>query len=149
MKIILRGAMIGVVIGIIVSILNSYMFAEGVYYPMSPYSTSGAYFYEHLSETTTFVIALIVWSLIGIVSVLAGKIFMKEDWSILKMTATHFGTLFIFFLPLSILGGWYPLKLSAILSFIIIFIIIYFVIWAILLTINMYRIKRINNELKS
>lgn len=147
MNMILRGAKVGVIVGIIVSIINSYLFAEGVYYPMSPYSTSGAYFYAHVSETTTFIIALIVWALIGIVSIFAGQIFLKEDWSIFKMTATHFITMFIFFLPLSILGGWYPLKLGAILSFIIIFTIIYIIIWTTLLTINILRIKKINNEL--
>lgn len=147
MKMTLRGAKIGVIVGIIVSIVNSYIFAEGVYYPMSPYSTSGAYFYAHISETTTFIIALTVWALMGIVSIFSGLIFLKEDWSILKMTVTHFITMFIFFLPLSIVGGWYPLKLGAILSFIVIFIIIYIIIWTILLTINMLRIKKINNEL--
>lgn len=147
MRTIIWGAMVGIIIGLVISIINSYVFASGVYYPMSPYSTSGAYFYEHISETTTFVIALFVWSLIGIVSILAGKIYLKENWSILKMTVTHFVTIFIFFLPLSILGGWYPLNKGAILSFIIIFIIIYVIIWATLLTINRLRIERINKEL--
>lgn len=149
MKNISRGAMIGVMIGLVISIINSYVFAGGVYYPMSPYSASGSYFYAHTSETTTFIIALAVWSLIGVVSTLAGKIFVKEDWSIFKMTITHFFTIFVFFLPLSILGGWYPLNAGAIISFIIIFIIIYILIWAVLLTINMFRIKKINKELNS
>lgn len=149
MRKILQGAKIGVLIGLVISIVNSYVFASGIYYPMSPYSSSGSYFYSHLSETTVFIIALIVWALIGIVSVIAGKIFLKEDWSIFKMTATHFVMLFILFLPLSILGGWYPLNLRAIASFIIIFIIVYVLLWTTLLTINIIRINRINKELNN
>ena|SRR5699024_6749910 len=149
MKLIGRGATMGVILGLIISIVNSYVFAAGVYYPMSPFSTSGAFFYERLSETTTFIIALLVWALVGIVSIFAGKIYSIETWSIAKMTVVHLLTMFIFFLPLSIIGGWYPLKTSAILSFIIIFIIIYFIIWATLLLINIYRIKKINHKLNN
>lgn len=149
MKMLLRGVAIGIIIGLVNSVFFSYVFANGVYYPMSPTSTSGAYFYSHFSETTTFIIALICWSLIGIGFTLARKIFQKEDWSILQMTVTHFATVLVFFLPLSIISGWYPLNVKAIIFFLIMFVIIYVIIWAIMLTINIYRIKVINEKLNN
>lgn len=147
MKLIVRGAMVGVIIGLVNSIVFSYLFANGEYYPMSPHSTSGSYFYEHLTETTIFIIALLSWALLGVGFAIAGKIFQKEDWTILKMTVTHFATVLVFFLPLSIVSGWYPLKTNAIILFLVLFVVIYVLIWIVMLTINMLRIKKINSQL--
>lgn len=147
MKIVVRGAMIGLLIGLVISIFYSYVFAAGEYYPMSPYSSSGQFFYSHVSETTTFIIALISWALIGVGFTLAAKVYQRDDWSIYKMTLIHFAIVLIFFLPLSVLSGWYPLQLGAILSFLIIFVIVYVLIWIISFVINSYRINKINSKL--
>lgn len=147
MKLIVRGTVIGVFVGLIISMIHSYIFADGLYYPMSPYSGSGEFFYRHLTETSVLIIALMCWALIGIGFILAGKVFQKEDWSIFKMTITHFVTVIVFFLPLSIISGWYPLEKNAIIFFLILFIIIYTLIWGIMLVINMLHIKKINNKL--
>lgn len=148
MKLILRGANVGVFVGLFMSIVHSFIFADGKYYPMSPVSGSGKLFYEYLTETTVFIIALICWALIGVGFILAGKVFQKEDWSIFKMTALHFVTVIVFFLPLSIISGWYPLQKNAIILFLVMFVIIYTLIWVIMLAINMSRIKKINSKLK-
>src|SRR5699024_4731283 len=131
------------------SITMSYIFAEGIYYPMSPESLTGEYFYSQLSETTTFIIALISWSLIGIGFTLANQVYRNEQWSTLKMTIIHFFFVVIFFFPLSVLSGWYPLTIQSFLSFVIIFIIIYTVIWIISYFINHLRIKKINEQLNN
>lgn len=147
MKMVIRGSIIGVFVGLCISIAMSYIFASGEYYPMSPDSTSGEYFYSQLSETSTFIIALISWALIGIGFTLAGQVFRNEQWSTLKMTIIHLFVVIAFFFPLSVLSGWYPLTLKAFLSFIIIFIMIYAFFWLIMFFINHQRVKNINRQL--
>jgi|SRR5690625_528659 len=149
MKMIIRGSVIGVFVGLGISIIMSYIFASGKYYPMSPHSMSGEYFYSQLSETTTFIIALASWALIGNGFNLASQVFRHEQWSNLKMTIIHLFIVIAFFFPLSVLSGWYPLTLKAFLSFVTLFIIIYTVIWIIMYFINHRRIKEINRQLNS
>src|SRR5690625_7612954 len=95
MRTIFHGMLLGISIGLVISIIFSYVFAGGDYYPMSPSSTSGAYFYKQFSETTVLLIALICWSLIGIGFTFAGKIFQKENWAIWQMTIVHFLTVIL------------------------------------------------------
>lgn len=147
MKLVIRGATVGMIVGLIISIFYSYVFADGVYYPMSPYSSSGQFLYKNVSETTTFIIALISWALMGVGFTFAAKVYQRDEWSIFKMTLIHFVILLVFFLPLSVISGWYPLTLGAILSFVLIFIIVYAFIWFISFLINMYRINKINSKL--
>lgn len=148
MKTIIRGIVIGVFVGLVISIIHSYLFGGGYYYPMSPNSGSGNFLYQHVSETTVFIIALLCWSLIGTMFTVSSKIFQKENWSVLKMTTAHFSIVIIFFLPLSMLSGWYPFKLQSILMFIVIFLIIYAFIWCLMFFISFIRIKKINRKLK-
>lgn len=147
MRLIFQGASMGMFIGLICSISMSYAFGDGAYYPMSTYSATGSYFYNHLSEPTILIIALISWALIGIGFVFAGKIFEHERWSTLKMTVIHFCVVILFFFPLSILSGWYPLNLKAFLSFVTIFVVIYIILWIILFFVNEQRVKAINRQL--
>ncbi|WP_301335842.1 DUF3021 family protein [Staphylococcus sp. NAM3COL9] len=49
--------------------------------------------------------------------------------SIFKKTAIHFSVMLIVMFPLTILAGWFPLRISIIIVFIIIYTITYFIIW--------------------
>jgi|SRR5690625_4142095 len=147
MRFIFQGASIGMFIGLICSISMSYVFGDGAYYPMSTYSATGSFFYKHLSEPTILIIALISWALIGIGFTLASKIFEHERWSTLKMTFIHFCVVILFFFPLSILSGWYPLNIKSFLTFVIMFLIIYITLWVILFFVNEQRVKAINRQL--
>ena len=148
MKQMLRGAVVGILIGLIISLFYSYVLASGEYFPMSPYSSSGKFLYSHVSEATVFVIALTSWALIGVGFSLAAKVYQREDWSIYKMTVTHFAIVVMFFMPLSVISGWYPLQFGAILSFLIILLVVYVLIWITSFLINTYRINKINSKLE-
>lgn len=147
MKMIRQGATIGLVIGLVISVLMSFMFGDGQYYPMAPNSSAAIFYGKYVSDLMIFVIALVCWILIGVLFTLVGKVFMKEEWTIFQMAAAHFLLVCIFFFPLSIASGWYPLTMGGIIQFFIIFLIVYIVIWVIMFTKNYLYIKRINEKL--
>ncbi|WP_313093954.1 DUF3021 domain-containing protein [Streptococcus parasuis] len=146
MKKYILSASLGVSIGTIISITTSSIFGQGTYLPLNPLSTMGAYYVEHFNQPTVMLICVLTWASIGILFQLADKIF-EQDWSLLRMTATHFCITALGFTPLGIVAGWFPVKLGALLLFWPIFVLVY----ALLFFLN-YRkmdryIKDINSDL--
>ncbi|HFH9838146.1 TPA: DUF3021 domain-containing protein [Streptococcus suis] len=136
----------GIAIGSLISIVMAGLFGEGYYLPVNPYSTMGAYYLSTFNQVTVMFICVLIWAAIGLLFQLAERIF-EQEWSLLRMTATHFSITALVFTPLGILAGWFPVKLGALLFFWLIFILVY----ALLFFIN-YRkmerhIKEINGRL--
>ena len=124
MKKYILSASLGVSIGTIISIIISSIFGQGTYLPLNPLSTMGAYYVEHFNQPTVMLICVLTWASIGILFQLADKIF-EQDWSLLRMTATHFCITALGFTPLGILAGWFPLNLGSLLLFWLIFVLLY------------------------
>ncbi|HEL2412212.1 TPA: DUF3021 domain-containing protein [Streptococcus suis] len=124
MKKYILSASLGIAIGTIISIISSAVFGQGTYLPLNPFSTMGAYYVEHFNQPTVMLICVAIWAAIGILFQLADKIF-EQDWSLLRMIATHFCITALGFTPLGILAGWFPVKLGALLLFWLIFVLIY------------------------
>ncbi|MGR4072220.1 DUF3021 domain-containing protein [Streptococcus parasuis] len=124
MKKYLLSASLGIAIGTIISIITSAVFGQGTYLPLNPFSTMGAYYLSNFNQVTVMFICVLTWATIGILFQLAEKIF-EQDWSLLRMTATHFGTTVLGFTPLAILAGWFPVNLAGLLFFWLLFILIY------------------------
>ena len=97
----------------------------------------GAYYLSNFSQVTVMLICVAIWATIGILFQLADKIF-EQDWSLLRMTATHFGFTVLGFTPLGILAGWFPVKLGALLFFWLIFVLVY----ALLFFLNYRKMER-------
>ena len=146
MKKYILSASLGVSIGTIISIITSSIFGQGAYLPLNSFSTMGAYYVEHFNQPTVMLICVLTWASIGILFQLADKIF-EQDWSLLRMTATHFCITALGLTPLGVLAGWFPLNLGSLLFFWLIFVLVY----ALLFFLN-YRkmdryIKDINSDL--
>ncbi|HEM2792704.1 DUF3021 domain-containing protein [Streptococcus suis] len=124
MKKYILSASLGIAIGTIISIITSAVFGQGTYLPLNPFSTMGAYYLSNFNQVTVMLICVAIWAAIGILFQLADKIF-EQDWSLLRMTATHFGITVLGFTPLGILAGWFPVKLGALLFFWFICVLIY------------------------
>ena len=124
MKKYILSASLGVSIGTIISIIISSIFGQGTYLPLNPLSTMGAYYLAHFTQTTVMLICVLTWASIGILFQLADKIF-EQDWSLLRMIATHFCITALGFTPLGILAGWFPLNLGSLLLFWLIFVLLY------------------------
>ncbi|MEG3298593.1 DUF3021 domain-containing protein [Streptococcus suis] len=124
MKKYILSASLGITIGTIISIITSAVFGQGTYFPLNPFSTMGAYYLSNFNQVTVMMICVVIWAAIGLLFQLADKIF-EQDWSLLRMTATHFCITALGFTPLGILAGWFPVKLGALLLFWLIFVLIY------------------------
>ena len=137
-------ASLGVSIGTIISIITSSIFGQGTYLPLNPLSTMGAYYVEHFTQPTVMLICVLTWASIGILFQLADKIF-EQDWSLLRMTATHFCITALGFTPLGILAGWFPLNLGSLLLFWLIFVLLY----ALLFFLNYRKMERYIKDINS
>ncbi|MEB6171143.1 DUF3021 domain-containing protein [Staphylococcus pseudoxylosus] len=144
MKRLFRGTTIGIAIGVIIALIFSSIFARTAFHPVSPVSTMGRFYFEHLNELQIMLISVIIWALIGVSFSFGELIFSSSRKSLLFKTSLHFSLMFIIMLPLAILAGWFPLKLSAVLFFIIIYTVIYFIIWTIETKRNQNDINEIN-----
>ena len=146
MKKYILSASLGVAIGTMISIITSGIFGQGVYLPLNPFSTMGAYYLSHFNQVTVMLICVVIWASIGILFQLADKIF-KQDWSLLRMTATHFGITALGFTPLGILAGWFPVKFVFLLLFWFIFVLIYALLFFKNYRKMEWHIKEINRKL--
>ena len=144
MKKYILSASLGVSIGTIISIITSSIFGQGTYLPLNPLSTMGAYYVEHFNQPTVMLICVLTWASIGILFQLADKIF-EQDWSLLRMTATHFCITALGFTPLGIVAGWFPVKLGALLLFWLIFVLLY----ALLFFLNYRKMERYIKDINS
>ncbi len=144
MKKYILSASLGVSIGTIISIIISSIFGQGTYLPLNPLSTMGAYYVEHFNQPTVMLICVLTWASIGILFQLADKIF-EQDWSLLRMTATHFCITALGFTPLGILAGWFPLNLGSLLLFWLIFVLLY----ALLFFLNYRKMERYIKDINS
>ncbi|HFI0618962.1 TPA: DUF3021 domain-containing protein [Streptococcus suis] len=124
MKKYILSASLGVTIGSLISIIMAGFFGGGYYLPVNPYSTMGAIYLARFSQPMVMLISVLIWGAIGVLFQAADKIF-EQDWSLMRMTATHFLVTAIGFTPLAILAGWFPVNLAGLLFFWLLFILIY------------------------
>ncbi|PHK48713.1 DUF3021 domain-containing protein [Staphylococcus edaphicus] len=147
MKRIFHGVTVGITIGVFISLIFSMLFANSAFHPVSPRSTMGQIYFSHLSELQIMFISVVIWALIGITFSYGALIYTNSRKSLLFKTLIHFCLMFIIMFPLAILAGWFPLKISAIISFIVIYTIVYIIIWGIETRRNQHDINEINDML--
>ncbi|EKU45737.1 DUF3021 family protein [Staphylococcus massiliensis] len=148
MKKILSGSIIGITVGLILSIILSFIKDGSNYYPLSMYSTMGHIYYEHLTEIQVMVLSVFYWAIIGIIFAIGGIIYEK-GYALLKSTVLHFILMLVFFFPVAVLAGWFPISLYWILNFLVMYLIVYTIIWIIIYFYHRKIIYDINKTLSS
>lgn len=138
----------GISIGLTISLIMSVLFGEGAYLPINPLSTFGAYYMENFSNLTIMTFSAVLWGMIGLLFYMASKIF-EQDWSLMRMTLTHFGLTALGFTPLAILAGWFPLSLGHLLTFFIQYVVIYTIIYLVQYRRMKNQVAAINQQLKA
>lgn len=128
MKRYLYSASLGITIGLGISLIMSACFGHGTYLPLNPFSTLGQYYLSHFNLVVVMLISSLIWAAIGLLFQAADQIF-KQDWSLAKMTFTHFLLTAVGFTSLGLLAGWFPINLPWLLFFEGIFIVIYMLIY--------------------
>ncbi|MET3558548.1 putative membrane protein [Streptococcus rupicaprae] len=128
MKKYLTAGTLGIAIGIAISIIMSLIFGDGAYLPVNPVSTMGIYYSERFTPVVVMSIAVVVWFLIGLLFQAADLCF-EQEWSLLRMSATHFIVVSIGFTGLAILAGWFPLTVAGLLFFWLLYVVIYAIVY--------------------
>ncbi|MGT2756636.1 DUF3021 domain-containing protein [Streptococcus ovuberis] len=130
MKKYLTSGTLGIAIGTAISLIMSIIFGDGNYLPVNPFSTMGIYYSERFTPVAIMGIAVVVWFLIGLLFQAADLCF-EQEWSLLRMSATHFIVVSIGFTGLAILAGWFPLTFVGLLFFWLVYIVVYVIIYLI------------------
>ncbi|PNZ68194.1 DUF3021 domain-containing protein [Staphylococcus croceilyticus] len=142
-----RFTSVSLLIGLTCSIFFSYISANGQYYPLSPISTMGRFYYHHFSEATIMIIAILLWLMVGLLFYLTSFIYTYTDWSVTRTTFFHFICSYIGLLPIAVLAGWFTPSLINILIYTFYFVIIYIFIWAFHYWKNKRYVREINERL--
>ncbi|KXT74397.1 hypothetical protein STRDD10_00984 [Streptococcus sp. DD10] len=130
MKRYFTSGMSGILIGLVISIGVSFFVAPS-YMPLNPYSAIGIWMREHhIHGSLVLLYCLLIWFAIGLLFEIGNQLF-RLDYSPLRATIYHYSVTLLGFIPLAILGGWFPLQLGFILSLILEFSIIYLIVWLI------------------
>ncbi len=144
MKTIFSGVTSGIFIGLCISMLFSYLSKSNYYHP-APQAFSN----QFDNEITEMIVSVLIWSAIGIVFSLSSLIFWVTDWSVTKMTVTHFCVDYIGFLPLAIYAKWFPLNSREIIVFSIIYLLIYIIMWFIFMFLAKKEVASLNDKIHS
>lgn len=117
------GAPIGVTISTLLSIIFSYCTGTGTYYPVVS-AFAAACPNEISAVLIQFLVSMLYGAMFG-----AASLIWDTDWSLLKMTVSHFLICALGTFPVAYFMRWMPHKLSGILIYFGIFIAIYILIW--------------------
>ena len=120
----LIGAPIGLAISTIITIVISLTVGDGNYYPVVPQLIINC-----KSEINAVLLQAVCSMLYGAVWSAASVVWEREDWSILRQTATHLAVCSLATFPIAYITQWMKHTTLGILSYFGIFLIIYFIIW--------------------
>lgn len=139
----LIGAPIGVTIGMLITVLISYIYGDGMYYPVAPalIEMSG----NEINAVSLQMICMLFYGAVwGGVSV----IWEKDEWSILRQTLTHLLITSAGTFPFAWLMHWMEHSIVGALGYFGIYFVIYFVIWISQYMAIRKKLKQINQRIR-
>lgn len=139
----LIGFPLGIMISNIITIIVSYSIGKGQYYPVVP-----SLIQQIGNETTAVVVQLVLSGIYGAIWAGSSVIWEIEDWSLLKMTVTHFLINSVATFPVAYYTHWMEHNLAGIAAYFGIFIAIYAGIWVGLFGVWNRRVKQINTKIQ-
>ena len=135
---VLSGASLGICIGFLFALSFSFINQTSYFMPSTPE------FVNHFaSNTLATAVSALLWACMGIVFSVSPLVFGIEQWSITRQTIVHFVITFVFFTPLAILAGWFPLNTFWLIGYTLIFLAMYVLMWLIF----MHRARKEINDL--
>lgn len=140
---IISGAPVGLMISYLITIIISLIIGDGNYHGVVP-----ALVEETGGELKAVIIQTLASMFYGAVWSGASTIFERDDWSLLRQTATHFAIGSLATLPIAYFLRWMPHSLMGFVQYFGIFIVIYAIIWAILYSAAKRNVDQINARVK-
>lgn len=140
---IISGAPVGLMISYLITIIISLIIGDGNYHGVVP-----ALVEETGGELKAVIVQALATMFYGAVWSGASTIFERDDWSLLRQTATHFAIGSLATLPIAYFLRWMPHSLMGFVQYFGIFIVIYAIIWAILYSAAKRNVDQINARVK-
>lgn len=139
----LLGAPIGVTISYLITIIISVIIGDGNYYPVVPAltETCGSEINAVLLQTACSFLYGMAWS--G-----ASVIWEKEQWSLLRMTVTHFLICCIATFPIAYTMQWMPHHFTGMMLYFGILFAVYLFIWILQYQAMKKQIEQINRNIQ-
>jgi predicted MFS family arabinose efflux permease len=120
----LMGFPLGVFLGYTITVAISLIEGGGAYLPVAPQLTR-----EMGSEMNAVLLQYLLAGLLGASTAAGSAVWEMENWSVTRMTATHFLVLSLSMLPIAWFSHWMEHTVTAFLGYFAIFVGIYVVIW--------------------
>ena len=137
------GLPIGLAINFVITIIISLIIGDGNYHAALPAliaATGG--------ELKAVIVQALATMFYGAVWSGASTIFERDDWSLLRQTATHFAIGSLASLPIAYFLRWMPHSLMGFVKYFGIFILIYAIIWLLIYAVTKRNIDQINARVK-
>lgn len=147
-KLLLSGSL-GGNFGLLISLAYNVLAQSPTYYPTNPTSAVGQWLTSHTSVVGALLYSFVLWCVMGVWAEIVSALFQpSERRPLTYRTLKHLLALFVPYLGLGVLAGWFPLNLGAFLSFVVSFLIIYGLIWLVLYLKTKREIQKINQKLR-
>lgn len=138
----IQGGLIGILVGFMLALLFSVWHHASMFMPSSP-----AFIAHFSSQLMATIVSVGLWALMGIVFRVASLlIFTIDRWSITRQTIVHFLVTYVFFTPLAIAAGWFPLG-QFLISYSIEFVLIYIISWLSAMQVARHTVRQLNRLL--
>lgn len=132
----------GVTIGYMITILNSFIWAEGSYYPCVPELTA-----LMGSEINAVLLQAVLCGVLGMGFTGSSVIWEMEDWGLAKQTGIYFLITAVIMMPIAYVARWMEHSVRGISIYFGIFVVIFVVIWAVQYLIIKHNVKKLNESL--
>ncbi len=139
----LFGAPIGLTICILCTIVSSLLIGDGTYYAVSHdlIALCG-------SEINAVLLQSVFGMIYGALYDVSFVIWDMEDWSLLKMTLSHFAFCCVVSFPIAWLMWWMPHSLPGALCYFAFFFVIYAALWLMQYCAIKRQLRQMNNRLR-
>lgn len=137
------GASLGVNLCLIITIVISLSVGDGKFYAVVPELTEACG-----SEIAAVTLQTLLGAVYGAVWSGLSLVWEREDWSLLRQTATHFLTASVATLPIAYGLRWMEHSLGGVLAYFALFAGIYLAVWIFVYWVNRRSIQRMNRKMR-
>ena len=138
----LLGIPVGITIGYLMTIINSLIFGNGNYYPVTPELVASMG-----NEINAVMLQSLLYAVIGFSFASSSVVWNMDSWSMLKQTALYFIINAVVMMPIAYGLNWMQHNSKGIIIYLAVFTLYFAVIWLIQYFIWKRYLKRMNTKL--
>ena len=138
----LLGIPVGIAIGYLISIINSLVYGNGSYYPVTPDLAASMG-----NEINAVMLQTLLYGIIGLSFAASSIVWQMDSWSMLKQTAFYFVINALVMMPIAYKLNWMQHSSKSIIIYFAVFTLYFALIWLIQFLVWKRYIRKINSRL--